>query len=252
MASEGFPPGRKMLWWNAMEGLDGIMGPKERCKGCLMPAWVGSGVPEPLQHFPATRKPPSSHRLGIPAARNSSSWASCVQLQLPWLGAEREEQGKVISDANSHQLSCFLQLFPLQGLETPKKSRVLEQESAEISRNGLLGNQTINQFPQLNLLIKPSPNWRGRRICQPNSSCPPPGPPPRLPLYTLRRQREDQLMLLLPACLLMGMPLTVEPEKPWRPNQLHPGVCTQTLGGTQWVLQPPDLWGCPPAPGVQQ
>lgn len=122
-----------MLWWNATEGLDGTVGPEERCKGCLTPAKVGSGVPEPLQHFPASRKPPSSHRLGIPVARNSSSWASCVGLQLPWLGAEE----KVISDANSHQLSCFLQLFPLQGLVTPSNSGAPQQESAEMGFWGI-------------------------------------------------------------------------------------------------------------------
>lgn len=103
----------------------------------LLNAKVGSGVPEPLQHFPATRKPPSSHRLGIPEARNSSSWASCVELQLPWLGAEWEEQGEVINDAISHQVRCFLQLFPLQGLVTPKKSGVPQQESAEMGFWGI-------------------------------------------------------------------------------------------------------------------
>lgn len=93
--------------------------------------------PGTLQHFPATRKPPSSHRLGTPAARNSSSWACHVGLQLPWLGAEWEEQGKVINDAYSHQLSCFLQLFPLQGLVTPKKRGVPQQESAEMGFWGI-------------------------------------------------------------------------------------------------------------------
>lgn len=137
MAGKSHPPGSKMLWWNAMEGLDGTMGPEERCKGCLMPTKVGSGVLEPLQHFLATRKPCSSHRLGIPVARNSSSWASCVGLQLPWLGAEWEEQEKVINDANSHQLSCFLQLFLLQGLVTPKKSGVPQQESVEMGFWGI-------------------------------------------------------------------------------------------------------------------
>lgn len=138
-------------------------------------------------------------------------------LQLPWLGAEWETRGKVINDANCHQLSCFLQLFPLV---TPKKSGVPQQESAKM---GFWGNQIVNQLPRLNLLTKPSgfefgdPNWRGRGICQPNSS---PLTLPQLPVYTLRRQGEDQLMPLLPARLLMGMLLTklpLGPEKPCRP-----------------------------------
>lgn len=135
MTGESLPPSRKMLWWNATEGLDGTMGPEERCKGCLMPAKVDSGVPKPLQHFPATRKPPPSHRLRILVARNSR--ASCVGLQLPWLAAEWEEQGKVISDANSHQVSCFLWLFPLQGLVTPKNGGVPQQASAEMGFWGI-------------------------------------------------------------------------------------------------------------------
>lgn len=110
-------------------------GARGKVQGVLNAAKVDSGVPKPLQHFPATRKPPPSHRLRILVARNSR--ASCVGLQLPWLAAEWEEQGKVISDANSHQVSCFLRLFPLQGLVTPKNGGVPQQASAEMGFWGI-------------------------------------------------------------------------------------------------------------------
>lgn len=43
----------------------------------------------------------------------------------------------MIDGANSHQLSCFFHLFPLQGLVTPKKSGVPQQESAEMGFWGI-------------------------------------------------------------------------------------------------------------------
>lgn len=77
--------------------------------------------------------------------------------------------------------------------------------------------------------------------------------PHQLPPYTLRRQRRSAHAS--PAGTPAdgnaahqaphGTRKTLE-AKPAASRGLHPDA-----GRTQWVLQPPDLWGCLPAPGVQ-
>lgn len=62
MVGEGHPPGSKMLWWNATEGLDGTMGSEEGCKGSLMPRcrlWYTRTTAALPRHQETTLKPQS-------------------------------------------------------------------------------------------------------------------------------------------------------------------------------------------------